>query len=56
MTEKPEAKDKIPFDWAMYISLFAQKLLEKGYTQEFVADASAELFIAVKDMETYLNE
>ncbi len=51
-----EKKDKIPFDWASYSSLFAQKLLEKGYEQEFVANASAELFLQVKDMETYLNE
>jgi hypothetical protein len=56
MTENIEKRDHIPFDWTMYISLFAQKLLEKGYEQEFVANASAELFIAVKDMETYLNE
>lgn len=56
MTEPTEAKDRIPFDWAQYISLFAQKLLEGGYTQEFVAHSSAELFVAVKDMETYLNE
>jgi len=51
-----EKKDKIEFSWAEFISIFAQTLLEKEYCPEFVAKSSAELFLQVKDMETYLNE
>jgi len=50
------SEERIKFNWAQFLSIFIQKLIEEDYSEEFVACSAAELFIAIKDMETYLNE